>query len=217
MPTTQTPVPETALARFESLYQEAERTGDLAAIPWDHDRANPSLVEWLDTSAHELVRCGCRVAVVGCGRGHDARELLRRGFDVVAFDCSATAVRLAKALDPDNAQCYFRADLLQLPPRWVHRFDLAIEIHTLQALPPEYRPALMSGIGRLIGASGHVLVITRAVDLPPEVGQGPPWPLTEGALRELAGNAGLGVAAIEQFMAGDPPSKRLRALLERGA
>lgn len=217
MRTTQTPVPETELARFESLYQEADRSGDLAAIPWDHDRANPSLVEWLDTSAHELVRCGCRVAIVGCGRGHDARELLRRGFDVTAFDCSATAIRMAKELDPENAQCYFRADLLQLPPRWVHRFDLAIEIHTLQALPPEFRPSIMSGIARLIGASGHVLAITRAVEQPRGAEEGPPWPLTEQELRELAVDAGLEVAEIAPFMAGNPPSRRLRALLGRRA
>ena len=215
MRTTPPPVPEAELARFEALYQEARRSGGLAAIPWDHDRPNPSLVEWLDTAAHEVVRCGCRVAIVGCGRGHDARELLRRGFDVTAFDCSPTAVRMAKELDPENAQCYFRADLLDLPPRWVHRFDLAIEIHTLQALPPQFRPSIMDGIARLVGASGHVLAITRVVERPLGVEEGPPWPPTETEFRALAEGAGLVVATLEVFRAGTPPSARIRSLLAR--
>jgi len=117
MRTTTETVPESELARFEAIYIQAEQAGDSTLIPWDHDRPNPSLVEWLDTAAHGLLRCGSRVAVVGCGRGHDARELLRRGFEVTAFDCSESAIRQAKALDPEHATCYFRADLLNPPAR----------------------------------------------------------------------------------------------------
>ena len=209
------PVPDAELARFEALYAEAERTGDRSHIPWDHDRPNPTLVAWLDSEAPGTLRCGSRVAVIGCGRGHDARELLRRGYEVTAFDCSQAAVRAAKALDPENAACYFRADLFDLPPRWVHRFDLVVEIHTLQALPPVHRPRVMDGAARLVGASGILLVITRAVERPVAVESGPPWPLTQAELVTLADEAGLSVIACTPLVAGEPPSPRLRAVLGR--
>lgn len=211
------PVPDAELARFEALYAEAERTGDRSLIPWDHDRPNPTLVAWLDAEAPGTLRCGSRVAVIGCGRGHDARELLRRGYEVTAFDCSPAAVRAAKALDPDNASCYFRADLFDLPPRWVHRFDLVVEVHTLQALPPVHRPMVMEGAARLVGASGCLLVITRAAERPVAVEAGPPWALTEPELMGLAEQAGLHPLSCRPLLAGSPPSPRLVALFARRA
>jgi 2-polyprenyl-3-methyl-5-hydroxy-6-metoxy-1,4-benzoquinol methylase len=210
-------VPESELARFEALYAEAERTGDGSIIPWDHDRPNRSFVDWLDRSAPEAVRCGSRVVVVGCGRGHDARELIRRGFEVSAFDSSESAIRQAKKLDPEHAQCYFKADLLNLPGRWRHRFELVVEIHTLQALPRIHRPALMEGLGQLVGANGRVLVISHAAPSPVPAEAGPPWAITEAELHQLAAAQRLHVGSLELFESGSPPRPRLRALLDRHA
>ena len=38
------------------------------------------------------------MAVPGCGRGHDARFLAARGYDVVGFDFSPAAITAARAL-----------------------------------------------------------------------------------------------------------------------
>lgn len=215
MRTTTVPVPETELARFEELYAEVERTGDRSVIPWDHDRPNPALTEWLDAEAPGVVRCGSRVVVVGCGRGHDARELLRRGYDVTAFDCSESAIRLAKTLDPEHAACYFRASLFDLPVRWIHRFELVVEIHTLQSLRPVHRPAVMDGLARLVGTRGRLLAISHLAVEPAREESGPPWALTESELREIAEAAGLRIVEWRGFESGSPARRRVRALLER--
>src|SRR5437667_5367262 len=39
-----------------------------------------------------------RVAVIGCGRGHDALLFARRGFEAVGFDFAPSAVAAARAL-----------------------------------------------------------------------------------------------------------------------
>ncbi|MFO0873988.1 MAG: class I SAM-dependent methyltransferase [Phycisphaerales bacterium] len=210
------PVPSDAWSRFESAYAEAEATNDLSKVPWEDGRPNPALVAWLDHAAPAVVRCGARVAVVGCGLGHDARELMRRGYDVTAFDVSPSAVRWAKRIDPENANCYFRANVLEPPPRWLHRFDLVVEVYTIQSLPPETRPAMMEAIARLVGMNGSMLVVCRAADEPVRRDDGPPWALTSAELLELATGAGLQSDGIESFVDDErPPRRRLRGLFHR--
>lgn len=205
-----------ALSRFETLYAEAAATNDTSVIPWEDGAPNPALVTWLDHAAPAVIRCGARVAVVGCGLGSDARELLQRGYEVTAFDVSDTAIRMAKERDPENASCYFRADLFALPPRWLHRFDLVVEIYTIQSLPPETRPAMVDAIAKLVGMNGSLLVICRAADEPVAISDGPPWALTEQELLDLASGAGLRNDSLERFVDGETPRKqRMRGLFQR--
>jgi 2-polyprenyl-3-methyl-5-hydroxy-6-metoxy-1,4-benzoquinol methylase len=199
---------------FESVYAEAH--GDASRIRWADGRANPSLVNWLNAVAPSLVRCGARACVVGCGLGDDAMELIKRGYDVTAFDCSATAIDWAKQRDPENARCYVHADLFALPGKWRHRFDLVIEAYTIQSLPPEEHERAMKAIAEILSPHGHLLVIARATETP-AIGGERPWPLTEDELRGLAHAAGLNidgeVAVFEDDEA--PPTLRMRALLNK--
>ena len=73
---------------FEELYQRAG--GSWGSIPWADLVANPYLVEWLD--AARVSGTGKSCLVVGCGLGDDAELLATCGFDVVAYDISATAI-----------------------------------------------------------------------------------------------------------------------------
>ena len=92
---------------FEAVYHEAN--GDFAGVPWAHGRPHPALVAWLNAIAPSVVRCGSRIAVVGCGLGDDAIELIRRGYDVTAFDISTTAIEWARRRHPEHAQCFVGA------------------------------------------------------------------------------------------------------------
>jgi SAM-dependent methyltransferase len=206
---------QTSIEQFESIYADAR--GNAALVPWAHQRPNPALVNWLNAVAPSLVRCGARVCVVGCGLGDDARELIRRGYEVTAFDCSATAVQWAKRLDPANASSYAAADLFVAPPRWRHRFDLVVEINTIQSLPPTMHEEAVKAIAGLVSPHGHVLVICRASGEAVSIDDGPPWPLTMEELLSVTSAAGLVPAdPISSFEDDeDPPVPRMRGLFRR--
>jgi ubiquinone/menaquinone biosynthesis C-methylase UbiE len=207
------------VAYFESAYADAK--GDASRLRWADERANPSLVAWLNAIAPSLVRCGARACVVGCGLGDDAVELVRRGYDVTAFDCSPTAITWARQRFPEDARCFVQADLFNLPPRWRHRFDLVIEAYTIQSLPPEQHEQAMRQLAEILSPHGHMLVIARAADTSRAAETSAagrderPWPLSENELRRLADRAGLAIVGPVAIFEDeeDPPVLRLRALL----
>lgn len=73
---------------WNRIYEEEPRPG------WDMDGPTPLLEELL-AEAH--LGPGARVAVPGCGFGHDAAELARRGFQVDGFDIAPLAIAGARA------------------------------------------------------------------------------------------------------------------------
>ena len=209
---TTTQPPTTSVDYFEAIYAEA--AGDPAQLPWGERRANPVLVDWLNTAAPSLVRCGARVAMVGCGLGADAREVMRRGYEVTGFDCSETAIRWARSLDPENVAGYVQADLFNPPARWVHRFDLVIEVHNVESLTPDRHRSATAALSKLLTPHGRLLVICRTTKDPIASGDGPPWPLTECELLEATAEAGLEPERpILAF--GDEGDRRLRAVFKR--
>ena len=200
---------------FEQIYAQAD--GDPARIPWEDGQAHPALVNWLNAVAPSLVRCVSRVAIVGCGLGDDARALIHRGYDVTAFDCSVSAIDWARRLDPENADAYVVADLFNVPARWRHRFDLVVEVNTIQALEPERHVEALQAMSCLLAAHGHLLVVgTGRSDMPVE--SSPPWPLDA---RELAADAACAGLLCDDDVCSflddqvDPPRTRVRGLFHR--
>lgn len=202
---------------FESVYIGAE--DDPTRVPWGDALPNPSLVAWLNRDACQLVRPGARTAVIGCGLGEDVAELARRGFDVMGFDCSHTAVRWASRRYPALSDRFLQADLFNLPPRLLARFDLAIEINTIDCVEPSLRPHAARGISRLLTHRGVALVVCRGAssdDPLCEVG-GPPYAIEPAELQQLMEQAGLSVVGdVTPFFGGrHPESPRLRGVFRR--
>lgn len=201
---------------FDAIYREAR--GDRARVRWADGIPSPALVAWLNAVAPSLVRCGARVAVVGCGLGEDARALMHRGYEVTAFDISPTAIDWARNLDRENGPSYHVADLFAPPARWRHRFELVVEINTLQSLTPDLREGAMASLRELLAPHGRLLVICRGREAHARIDdQGPPWPFTQDELVAAATGAGLGLdGAIDSFDDDEsPPKRRLRALFRR--
>lgn len=200
---------------FEAMYRAS--LGGGPAVPWDDGRANPLFLEWLDRSAHDVVRPGARVAVVGCGFGHDAKALLSRGYDVTAFDLSPTAIAHAKRLHSDWESSFCVANLFELPSRWKRRFDLVVEIHTVQSMPPETRRGSIGAIESLLHPHGSLFLLCRASDHPVSIDEGPPWALTVNEVTELAASINYEpVEGIELLLDDEtPPRRRIRTLLRR--
>lgn len=206
------------IEKFDAIYRESG--GDHTRIPWSHRKPCPWLVSWMNAEAPSLIRCGARVAVVGCGLGNDAVEMRERGYDVVAFDASPAAIHWAKQLHPDHADMFTVADLLDMPARLRNRFDLVVEVHTLQSLPPRHRGALATGMASMLSPRGGILVAVcrgRDESVPVESVEGPPFALTVGELTGLMEGCGLGsISRVDEFMDDNSPSvRRIRGVFRR--
>lgn len=164
---------------FDGFYHRAD--GDMAAVPWSRGRPHPLLDGWLASSPGGA---GRTALVIGCGLGDDAEALARHGFEVTAFDLSELAIAWCRKRFPDSEVHYRVEDLFALPDAWRERFDLVLEIYTLQALPVGIREDAMIGLSGLVAPGGELLVIClgREDDEPTS---GVPWPLSRAELRGL--------------------------------
>jgi len=198
---------------FEALY--AESAGDAGAIPWADMEPNPNLVAWLDAHlAGSAPPAGARALKVGCGLGDDAEELALRGYDVVSFDISQTAINWCALRFPASPVKAVVADLFAAPAEWNGAFDLVVESYTLQVLPPPVRAEAMRCIARFVAPGGTLLVIARGRD-PSEDEGAMPWPLTRDELDDFTG-AGLVAVSFEDYLdAEEPPVRRFRAEYRR--
>jgi len=206
------------IGRFEEVYRAAGV--DPARIPWAHEGPNRTLVPWLNVEAPALVRPGGRVLVVGCGLGHDAAELGARGFDVTAIDVCPSAIDHARRLHPELGDRFQVADAMEPPARLLRRFDLVVEVHTLQSLPPSSWEDLAKSIASMLCAHGVLLSVCRGRpdETPLDSIEGPPFSLTPGDMLRVWGEAGLApIRGLDDFLDENrPPVRRLRGAFRRG-
>lgn len=200
-------------SHFDGVYREAR--GDLSRVPWADGRPNPMLVSWLNAEAAGRVRPGARAVVVGCGLGDDVVELVNRGYDVTGFDVSPVAIEWARRRFPDLAHAFCTGDVLSAPSRFRHRFDLVVEIYTLQAVEPSLRERMVAGVAELACPRGLILAIASGRDEQDllEHVQGPPYPMTPSELSGLFESRGWQpTRPIDDFFDDEtPPKRRLRA------
>lgn len=215
------PLDPTGLAaHFDEVYCSAN--GEASRVPWAECQPCPALVQWLNTEAPVLVRPGSRTAVVGCGLGDDVVELADRGYDVIGFDISPTAVRWAARRHPDHADRFMVADLFAMPPRLQRRFDLVIEAYTLQSLGVSLRPMAAAALAALVAPRGVVLAVARGREPTQCLSAclAPPFPFTPDELADTLSAAGLypmhGPQSIVEFWDHDnPPQRHLHGVFVR--
>jgi SAM-dependent methyltransferase len=188
-------------APLEQLYRAAAGGGD--RVPWDRRAPHPLLERW----DGDLAGAGRRALVIGSGLGTDAEFLAARGFDVVGFDASATALALCRERFPDSVVDYRVADLLDLPAAWERAFGFVLESLTVQSMAPRDHAAATARVARTVAPGGTLLVIATARhdDVVPD---GPPWPLTRAEVEAFAG-ANLRTVLVEDVREdGVPPRWR---------
>jgi SAM-dependent methyltransferase len=128
-----------------------------------------------------------RIAVPGCGRGHDARLLARRGYRVTAFDFAEAAVaearRLAAAEGVDMA--VEPRDVFTLARDHRAAFDGAWEYTCFCAIDPGRRAEYADVLHAILRPGGLLL----ACFYPMREGRdGPPFPVSRSDIaRALAG------------------------------
>jgi cyclopropane fatty-acyl-phospholipid synthase-like methyltransferase len=139
-------------------------------------KTHPSFAKWLGRNPQD--GDGKSALVVGCGMGDDAIELETLGFQVTAFDVSASAIEYCKERFPHSKVNFEQADLLEDQSQWRRKFDFVLEIFTIQALPPKYEKELIQNISDFVAPGGELLVIAEVGSEKRVFEKGPPWVLT---------------------------------------
>ena len=166
---------------------------------WDLRQPSPPLVEFLDLTP----LAPGRVAVPGCGRGHDARHLARRGHAVVAFDFSPAAIAEARALarsDGVDAE-FVERDIFTLAATYPGFFDGLWEYTCFCAIDPARRDEYVRTIHAILRPGGTLL----ACFFPLREGEdGPPFPVSHDEIERVLAQrfrvveSGPPVSSVEQ-------------------
>ncbi len=124
-----------------------------------------------------------RMIVLGAGRGHDAREFARRGFEVTAVDFSDYAASEMRRLSVNEAPIrILQHDLFSLPHDLDGSFDYVLEYTCFCAIDPRRRAEYADLVNRLLKPGG--LHIDLAFPLDGRAG-GPPFAVAPAELARL--------------------------------
>ncbi len=124
-----------------------------------------------------------RLVVPGAGRGYDAREFARHGFQVTAIDFAAQAVSEMKRLaDPNAPVEILQHDLFNLPNELDHSFDYLLEYTCFCAIDPKRRADYADVVTRLLKPGGTYIDMVFPMD---GRAGGPPFSVSAGEVLSL--------------------------------
>ena len=122
--------------------------------PWNKGKASPPMMEWVSQNQPQG-----RVLVPGCGVGHDVVMLVDAGLDAHGLDIAPTAIAMAQAAYPDQANRFVLGDLFATPLEWQGSFDFVFEHTCLCALPPEWRTRYEAAAYQLLKTGAQLVGI----------------------------------------------------------
>ena len=158
---------------WEGLYQSG---GD----GWELRRPSPPLAAHLKKSPPPMGR----VAVLGCGRGHDCRLLANAGYRVWGFDFASQAIREAQSLaNEERLDIIFeQRDIFDLAADYGGFFDGVWEYTCFCAIDPGRRSEYVKLVRKILKPDGWLLAcfypLRRGTD-------GPPFPTSKAEIRRL--------------------------------
>lgn len=196
---------------FDPIYRGARAAAEPDHVPWVDQRPNRFFVEWLE---RENPTPG-RACVVACGLGDDAEELAKRGFEVVAFDVSPTAIDWCRERWPDTRVDYRVADLYDPPREWLRVFDLVVDVYTVQSFPLTMRGEAREAVAAFTATGGRLVAVAHGRDDDVTDPMGPPWPLSTSEMRAFES---LGFATESHEDIPDPDEQgvmRMRGVFRR--
>lgn len=153
--------------------------------PWDRGASSPQLAAWLADGA---LPAGGRIAVPGCGSGHEVATLARHGFDVIGLDYAAAAIDRSRALLQRDGLVgrLEQADVLTWRPP--QPLDAVYEQTCLCALHPDHWIAYAAQLHAWLRPGGVLaLLAMQSVRAGAAEGriEGPPYHVDVNALRAL--------------------------------
>lgn len=146
---------------------------------WDLGGPNPVFRNLLASSQF----APGKMIVLGAGRGYDAREFARHGFQVTAVDFSPSAAReMVRLTDTSAPVEILQHDLFTLPQSLNDSFDYVLEYTCFCAIDPKRRTEFADLVTRLLKPGG--LYISLAFPLSQHAG-GPPFAVSVPEVLEL--------------------------------
>ena len=168
-----TPSPVNEPAFWQGLYDRREDG-------WELGQPTPPLADYLARTTPPRGR----VAVLGCGRGHDCRLLAQAGYQVWGFDFTSQAIREAAALAKGEKLdiVFEQRDIFDLAADYRGFFDGVWEYTCFCAIDPTRRGEYVRLVREILKPDGWLL----ACFYPLRDGtDGPPFPTSEAELRRL--------------------------------
>lgn len=137
--------------------------------PWDLGFPAPPFVNLLAADAPQPGK----MAVLGCGKGHDALLFAEAGFEVTGFDFAPTAIAEATTTaQVRNLQAEFiQQDIFALDNQFTHSFDYVLEHTCFCAIDPQKRSQYVEVIKSLLRPQGQLIAIFYTHNRP----GGPPF------------------------------------------
>ena len=146
--------------------------------PWDKGAAHPVLDD-------ESICCALSgsVLVPGCGTGHDARALAKKGLKVTGLDISPLAIGRAEIYPSTGNIAYHLGDLFALPEEMRNSFEGIFEHTCFCAIEPAKRADYVSAVRSALKPGGRLLSVFF-LD-PDNGGDGPPHGCTRAEIVSL--------------------------------
>lgn len=147
---------------------------------WELGGPAPPLVDFFGTARLD----GARVAVPGCGRGHDARFLASLGYDTVGFDWAPAALDAARALAAreGSAARFEQRDVFSLGRDLPHAFDGVWEYTCFCAIDPARRAEYVASLAGTVRPGGWLLGCFYPLRA---TAPGPPFPVSTEEVSRL--------------------------------
>lgn len=141
---------------------------------WDKGTVSPPIARMLREGR---LPKGARIAVIGAGRGHEAKEAASLGFAVTAVDFAPEAL---KALRAAGGFEVLERDLFDLPRTHTGAFDAVLEHTCFCAIPVSKRDEYVQAVAQLLKPGGWLFGLFYATGKE----GGPPFATTEPEVRK---------------------------------
>jgi SAM-dependent methyltransferase len=145
---------------------------------WELRQPAPGLVEFIEATPPPPGR----VAVPGCGRGHDVRFLARHGYGAVGFDFSPAAIEAARGLARADgvAAEFVQRDIFALGREYANAFDGVWEYTCFCAIDPARRAEYVRAMAAILRPGGWLLACFFPLR---RRAAGPPFPVPPSEIR----------------------------------
>lgn len=150
---------------------------------WDLGHPTPVFKELLKS---DYISEPGRIAILGCGKGHDAVLFAKNEFLVTAIDFAPLAIKETRKLaKEENVRIeLIEANIFELPGKLLQKFDYVLEYVTYCAVEPARRYEYLLNIKHLIKPGGLFIALFFSID---NRSGGPPFAVDIKQVKEILG------------------------------